>query len=460
MVPFIGKSTGDKKAKRRLYNIQPSRVDIVSAAANQHTFLVCKAKESSMAEKGPRVTEVPDDLASTIAGLSSQVQEIQKALEKGDGSLSESGVQDKPKSEVALKLEEVAKATNALAEEVGAGEPPADLDAKLDTLIAPLGELQSVQKYSYNSQANNLREIGGVFFDLVCKMEDGFTLNEAVEQVQGQVGTVTDLLAKLDVAKSSDAVELSDALTSEDSSVANQAFLQVVKELCYEAGALSWQLPAELDDEAKKRLSVFAATIETLCAKVPTRAQKAASDIVGSLKAVSERADYLAKCAEEGSYDDAAAMQKLVETRESLAALNEKYAQVQKSADFAVGDLSTVLNASNLLNTFEAGLYRLGILQMAKEEDTADNKQETGEGHDGGSPDGTAELKAQVAALSEQVANLVKSFSGKPGKVPAPACTETSDEANGVDENSAFPPAPGNYNDPAYVAKLKGRGLR
>lgn len=124
----------EKKAKRRLWDIQPSRVDVVDSAANKQTWLVCKS-EGSMSDSAVRTEEsVLDQLTSIRQELLGMRADLKTASVQKEAD-------QMPKNESGIVLREVAERAISLAALVVEGSDNAKITAEIAAILNILMDL-------------------------------------------------------------------------------------------------------------------------------------------------------------------------------------------------------------------------------------------------------------------------------------------------------------------------------
>lgn len=233
-----------------------------------------------------------------------------------------------------------------------------------------------------------------------------------------------------------------------------------------------------VSDNVKAELAQALAVAAGIAEALPTQTAKGETLFADTLRDVAARALTLSRKADEAGYKEASALRELGNIQKLLGVLVDQ--NVQKR-EFSVSDLSTVLSADRMLNEFEAGLIRAGLIKATPAQPEqkldpavsptpamqvqAEGNPQTGEVKEVKDPVATsatadpiqpgaisepgpnpAELLAKMAEMQVQIEHLRSQVAKARSTVPAPTAA-SADPTPTAGDALLFP---SNYNSPEY----------
>lgn len=527
-------STPEPTAKRRLWDIQPSRVDVVDAPANLEPWLVIKSEgsmpvqteenlldvlagikqellaikaaqtqpsqvEVEKGQSGPIVREVAERAASLAAAMEANEPDAQKlnteiealvtllmgiiekypspesnGAEPAEGDYPSPDKYPEPMAKAeggcmgAAAIREVAEKAMSLANALDSESPPeqAKLIDEVKWLIAALQataekypsidvqdacasagkDKEKVHKEEEPAVASPevdhaeiLRKAAASLYAIYTELETSGNLNvlKSVSDIHASLPTFTNI-AKAETAALEDMQEIKNLLCT-----------TIAK-----AGAVAtvWTIDACAEQRSKDLASLLSA-FEVLAKSAPAPEVKAAETISNAIVDLVEKAKSLDEQAKtvECTPEDLAL---LAQAQETLTSLQAKYVDVQKSASLDIVDMASLFTANRMLDQLDKGLRKLGyVAKEAEVEKTADAA--VAAPVDNGFEVAFQALNDKVDAL---IAKLTATDVAKSvDTIPGPAAAGMKSATGKPQED--FPACPNNYNDPAYRALLKARGL-
>lgn len=517
-------STPAPTAKRRLWDIQPSRVDVVDAPANLEPWLVIKSEgsmsdvqneenlldvlagikqellalkeaqtpappvEVEKAQSGPIVREVAERAASLAAAMEAAEPDPQKLNAEVEALVALlMGIVDKyPKPEAdgypapdkypepmakacaegecmgAAAIREVAEKAMSLANALDSDSPP-DQAAMIEEVKWLIEALQATAEKYPPIDVQDACASAGKDKEKVHKEEPSEILRKAAADLY-LVYAELESTGDLNALKGVDAVQSSLPMLTDVAKAEAQMpedITQIKNLLCTtiaKAGAIAtvWAVEA-CQEQRDKDLATLAASLEVLIKAIPSPEAKAADaiseailDLVEKAKSIEAQAKEL-NCVEED-------LSLLSQAQETLDALQIKYVGVQKAAAAPdIVDMASLFSANRVLDQLNRGLQKLGFVakETKETEETKAADAATAAPVDNPFEAAFKVLSDKVDAIVEKLskAEVAKSVDSIPG--PAAAGMKS---APGKPHDD-FPACPGNYNDPAYRALLKARGL-
>lgn len=269
-----------------------------------------------------------------------------------------------------------------------------------------------------------------------------------IDEILGKIGTVG---AVVGLEKSNSDPKLPDVFSQEnvEKSAFAEGMAKVLRDVAERTNTLCKLAKGQeaMSAAGKEELATLQAILTKAKDSIPTKVTKAAYNVQARLREIAGRALNLSEKADKRGMKDSKQFKELSTIKAIIDELEKKCKTVKKGAVIDVTDFDQILTAEKLVEAFTSELAKLEE-DEAKAAAALETKQED---------ERVQSLLSQINTLTGQVSELQATVAKAREKVPTPA-TVTEPKQADVAKNADIL-FPMDYNDEAYRAELKKRGL-
>jgi len=334
------------------------------------------------------------------------------------------------------------------------------VQTELDALTALLQPLRKEEETDWERWKKMLWEVGEMAYSLASDPPGG------PKEILGSMAAKLSELATMAGVSDTVAKDVDGVLTDGKMALADVPGL--LRDTAIRAHTVAKMVDGKPTDAIKQEIVTMRDTLETAKGGLPVQTSKATRDMMTSIRETTERAMHLSLEAGKAGYNDSEALRELNGATRSLTTLCDKYADIKKSEDFQLSDLSIALEAGSMLRRFEDGLKAFLVKQeptetpqpepVAKEEPKVEPKEEPKEEpktdpapapvakeepktdpptDDLGKT--VATLASTLDALKEQINGIQATIAKSRDQVDPPASQDETPTQDGGGDNDLFP---------------------
>lgn len=269
-----------------------------------------------------------------------------------------------------------------------------------------------------------------------------------IDEILGKIGAIGSVVG---LEKSNSDPKLPDVFSQEnvEKSALAEGMAKVLRDVAERTSTLCKLAKGQesMSAAGKEELATLQAILIKAKDSIPTKVTKAAYNVQARLREIAGRALNLSEKADKRGMKDTKQFKELATIKAIIDELEKKCKTVKKGAIIDVTDFDQVLTAEKFIEAFTSELAKLEEDEV-KAAAATQNKEEDAR---------VQSLLSQINALTGQVSELQATVAKARGKVQTPATvTEPTQEQVAKNADILFPM---DYNDEAYRAELKKRGL-